>query len=286
MAAELLVSLAFGSGLYLVYEGLTNPRTAASQRDLLRPLREFLARAGLHDVTPREFLIFSLLAGLSCGLVTQAALRWTIVSPLAGLLGGCLPFAYYSQRQHRRRAEHQAALADAVGQLRDGIRTGLSVQEALMGLARTGPEPLRPQFQALVRELRLTDFETAVSQMRDRMADPLMDVVGSTLVLNEQLGGRNVSQVLDRLATATRGQLRVEQEIRAYQAQNITATNVIAGIPIGLIIGLRLLNPSYLEAFSSGAGVLVLLGSILSIVVGYSAMRRFTRLPGEPRVLQ
>src|SRR5579872_2648158 len=103
MAAELLVSLAFGSGLYLVYEGLTNPRTAASQRDLLRPLREFLARAGLYDVTPREFLVFSLVAGLACGLVAQAALQWTFVSPLAGLLGGCLPFAYYSQRQHRRR---------------------------------------------------------------------------------------------------------------------------------------------------------------------------------------
>ena len=286
MAAELLVSLAFGSGLYLVYEGLTHPTTGREARDWFGPLRDFLARAGLHDVAPRDFLLFSLLAGAACGVVAQATLRWTFVSPLCGLLGACLPFAYYSARQQRRRAEHQTALADAVGQLRDGIRTGLSVQEALMGLARTGPESLRPQFQALVRELRLTDFDSAVSQMRDRMADPLMDVVGATLVLNEQLGGRNVSQVLDRLVTATRGQLRVEQDIRAHQAQNVAATRVIACIPIVLLLLIRVFNPDYLTPFSSGAGVAVLVGCLLSIVVGYAAMRRLTRLPGEPRVLQ
>ena len=286
MAVAVVLSLVFGAGIWLVYEGLTNPQAERAERDWLRPLREFLNRAGLHDVTPRDFLVFSLGAGLACGLAAQLALDWPFVSPLAGLLGAGLPYAYYAHRHERRRAEFQTALADAVGQLRAGIATGLSVSEALTGLARTGPQSLRPHFATLARELRLGGFEEAVWQLRERIADPLLDVVGATLILNDQLGGQNISQVLDRLVSATRGQLRVEQEIRACQAHNIAAANVVAGIPLGLMVGLRILNPSYLEAFSRGTGALMLLGSLVSIAVGYAAMRRLARLPGEPRVLR
>jgi hypothetical protein len=42
-------------------------------------------------------------------------------------------------RHDRRRAALQAALADAIAQLRDAIRSGLSVQEAFVALARSGP---------------------------------------------------------------------------------------------------------------------------------------------------
>ena len=56
-------------------------------------------------------------------------------------------------------------LTEAIAQLRDGIRTGLSVQEALAALARNGPEVLRPEFGGLVRDLRreagLTQVELA-----------------------------------------------------------------------------------------------------------------------------
>ena len=53
--------------------------------------------------------------------------------------------------------------------------------------------------------------------MRDRLADPVFDVVACALAINDRLGGRQVSQVLDRLADATRAQLRIQHEVRAQQ---------------------------------------------------------------------
>ena len=53
------------------------------------------------------------------------------------------PYVYYVRRHDRRRAAVQDALVEAIEQLRDAIRTGLSVQEALAGLARSGPSALR-----------------------------------------------------------------------------------------------------------------------------------------------
>lgn len=282
----LLLSVVFSVAVYLLYEGLTNPRPPAGKTRRLRGVEEYLRRAGLHDVTPRGFVAFSLGAGLVVGVLAQLLLGWGVVSLLAAGLAVIAPFVYYVQRHDRRRAAVQAALVEAIAQLRDAIRTGLSVQEALMGLARSGPETLRPEFARLVREIRLSGFEPALSAMRERLADPVFDVVAATLLLNDRLGGRNVSQVLDRLAQATRAELRVQQELRAYQARNVLSARVVAAVPLVVLAAIRQVNPGYLAIFDDWSGQLLLAGSLMSVAIGYAGMVWVTRLPGERRVLK
>ena len=282
----LVLSVAFGLAIYLLYEGLTNPRPADGRQRRLQQVDEFLVRAGLRDVTPRDFLLFSAGAGLLAGTIAQVLLGWGVVSLLALVLGGAAPFVYYLRRHERRRAAVQAGLAEAIAQLRDAIRTGLSVQEALVGLARSGPEALRPEFAILVRELRLVGFEPALVALRERLADPLFDVVAASLILNDRLGGRNVGQVLDRLAHATRAQLRIQEELRAYQARNVLSARIVAAVPLVVLIVIRQLNPAYLTIFDDWSGQVLLGGCVVSTALGYGAMRWLTRLPGERRVLQ
>jgi tight adherence protein B len=279
-----VLSVAFGAGIFFLYEGLTNPRPRVPVRRWRR-VEEFLLRAGLRNVTPRDFVVFSIGTGCLIGLLVQLVLAWGMVSLVAATLAAAAPFIYYTQRHDRRRAATQIALVEAIAQLRDGIRTGLSVQEALVGLARSGPEPLRPEFAALVRELRLLSFEAALGAMRDRLADPLFDVVTATLLLNDRLGGRNVSQVLDRLAQATRAELRIQQELHAYQGRNVLSARIVAAVPLVVLIVVRQISPRYLALFDDWAGQLLLAGCLVSVVVGYGAMLWLTRLPGEERVL-
>lgn len=281
----LLLSVAFGAGIFLLYQTLTSPCPAGPSRRL-RGLAEFLARAGLHDVTPRAFFGVALASGLVVGLVAQLLLGWGVVSLLAGALGLVAPLAYYVRRHDQRRAVVQAALVEAMGQLRDAIRTGLSLPEALVALAQSGPEALRPEFARLVRELRLAGLPTAIAGMQERLADPVFDVVAATLLLNDRLGGRNVSQVLDRLAQATRAELRVQQELRAYQARTVLSARIVAAVPLVVLVAIRQVNPGYLALFSDWSGQLLLAGCVVSVALGYAGMRWLTRLPGEERVLR
>jgi tight adherence protein B len=282
----LLLSITFGAGVYLVYEGFTSPQPRAFGAWWLRPVEGTLARAGLRDATPRDVMLFSLGAGLLSGGVTQLILGWGVVSLLAAGLGVVAPLAYFVRRHDRRRHEIQAALVEAIGQLRDAIRTGLSVPEALVGLARGGPSVLRPELTTLVRETRLMGFEAAIGAMQDRLVDPVFDVVAASLVLNDRLGGRNVSQVLDRLAHATRAQLRIHDELRALQARNVLSARIVAAMPLIVLIAIRQLNPGYLSIFNEWSGQLLLAGCLVSIFVGYASMRWMTRLPSERRVLR
>lgn len=282
----LLLSLCFAAGVYLAYEGLTNPRPPKARSSRLKGVEEFLVRAGLRDVTPRDFVLFSLGTGLFTGLLAQLFLGWGLVSVIAMPLGAVAPFVYYVQRHDRRRAAVQVALVEAIGQLRDSIRAGLAIQEALTNLARSGPEVLRPEFTTLAREMRLLGFEEALAGMRERLADPVFDVVASSLLINDRLGGRNLSQVLDRLAHATQSQLRIQEEIRAYQAKNVLSARIVALVPVVVLVGIRSVNPLYLAVFDTVWGQAVLAGCLVSIALGYAGMLWMTRLPGERRVLR
>jgi tight adherence protein B len=286
-ALPLVLSVFFGAGVYLLYDALTRPPTerAPSARGWSTRASEFLVRAGLYGVTPREFVMFSVGAGVLAAIIAQYFLGWQLVSAVAAVLGASAPFLYYAERHDRRRTAVQIALAEAISQLRDGIRSGLSVQEALLGLARNGPQTLRGEFSTLVREARLIGFEPALRGMRERLADPVFDIVAAALVLNDRVGGRNVTQVLDRLAQATRAQQRIQQELRAYQARNVLSARIVAAVPLVVLIVIRWVSPEYLALFDTFWGQLLLMGSLASVAIGYLAMRWMARLPGEERVL-
>jgi tight adherence protein B len=279
--------MSLATGVYLAYEGLTNPRAQDTDAEpfRLRRLEEFLVRAGLRDVTPREFLLFSAAAGAVSGVAAQLFLGWGVVSALAAAVGLLGPYAYYMRRHDRRRAAIEAGLVEAIEQLRDAIRTGLSVSEALAGLARTGPEALRAEFGTLGRETRLLGFEGALRSMRDRLADPVFDIVAAALTINDRLGGRQVSQVLDRLAEATRAQLRIQQEVRAQQGRTVLSARIVAAAPLAALVGLRTTNPGYLSVFDSVWGQMVLVVCAACVGFGYVAMLSLTRLPAQRRVL-
>lgn len=281
----LLLSVALASGVYLTYAGLAQPREQLVPTERLVTVREFLVRAGLRGVTPRDFVLFSLGAGALAALVTQLFLGWGVVSGLAAAAGLLAPYAYYVRRHDRRRAQIQDGLIEAIEQLRDAIRTGLSVQEALAGLAHSGPDVLRAEFVMLGREAHLLGFEGALMAMRDRLADPLFDVVAAALAINDRLGGRHVSQVLDRLAEAARAQLRIQREVRAQQGRTVLSARIVAAAPLVALVGLRATNPRYLSIFDSVWGQMVLLGCALAVGLGYAAMLYLTRLPTQRRVL-
>jgi tight adherence protein B len=281
----LLLSLALAGGVYFTFDGFVRPRGTRAPRERARAAREFLVRAGLRDVTLRDFVLFSLASSALAGVLAQLVLGWVAVSALAGMVGLLGPYAYYIRRHDQRRSAIQEALVEAIEQLRDAIRTGLSVQDALSGLARTGPEVLRAEFATLSRDARLLGFEESLVAMRERLADPVFDIVACALSINDRLGGRLVSQVLDRLADSTRAQLRIEQEVRAHQARTVLSARIVAAAPLVALIGLRATNPRYLGIFDSVVGQAVLIGCAASIALGYAAMLYLTRLPGQRRVL-
>ncbi|MDR7551256.1 MAG: type II secretion system F family protein [Armatimonadota bacterium] len=285
----LVLSLTLGLGVLLIYLSATS-RAGETEKEERKPatarLEEILRQAGVEGVGTRDFLLLSAGAGAAAAGAAQLTLGWPVVSLAAFLVGLALPAWYFRQRAETRRATVQAALADAVDVLRAAVRTGMSVEEGLLSLARNGPEVLRPALSDLSRDLRLSGFEEAVRRAQDRLADPVFDTVAAALVTSHQVGGRNLGTVLDGLGRSVRQAVQVQREVRAQQAKNVLSARIVAALPLMLIFAVRGINPGYLDVFSSPVGQGLLALSLLSVAVGYAAMLWATRLLGDERVLR
>jgi Flp pilus assembly protein TadB len=110
-------------------------------------------------------------------------------------------------------------------------------------------------------------------------------VVAAALTINDRVGGRQVSQVLDRLAESTRAQIRIQHEVRAQQGRTVLSARIVAAAPLVALVGLRTTNPAYLSVFDGVWGQMVLVTCAASVAAGYAAMLYLTRLPGARRVL-
>ena len=283
----LILSLTLAVGLLLVFLSATTRWAPAREEQPRRStLRAFLDRHGAGQLGVRDFVFLCTAIGLALALATQLALGWPLVSVAAFLLGITLPAWYLTNRHQRELATMQSALAEAVDSLRSAVRAGMSVEEALASLARNGPEVLRPPLTDLARDLRVSGFEEAVRRARERIADPVFDMVAAALLMSHRVGGRNLSTVLEALSRSVRQTIQVEQELHAHQAKNVLSARIIAALPLALILIVRGLNPGYLDVFSTATGQAILALCLLSVAVGYAGMLRATRLPGEERVLQ
>ena len=284
----LVLSLLLAAGVLLVYLAATSggAQESAPGESLTSRLDAFLAEAGVEGVSTRDFLLLSAGAGAALAVVVQLALGWPVVTAAAFLVGLALPVWYFRQRREARRDVIQAALADAVDALRSAVRAGMSVEEGLASLARSGPEPLRPALSELVRDFRLSGLEEAVRRTQERLADPVFDTVAAALVMSHRVGGRNLTTVLEGLGRSVRQAVQVQREVRAEQAKNVLSARIIAAMPVVLILAIRGINPGYLDVFSSPVGQALLALCLLSVAVGYAAMLWTTRLPGNERVLR
>ena len=284
---HILLSLALGIGLLLVYLSLTS-----SGRDEPRPaaragwLGRLFERSGADGIGRRELALASAASAAAAGLMAHTFFGWPVVTLAALGVGLLLPSWYFQQRAEGRRVEVEEAVGEAVEALRDAVRIGLGIEEAIRALGRTGPHALRPVFREIERDIRLAGFEAALARARERMAEPLFDTLAVALLTAYRIGGRNLAAVLDGLSRSVRGSVQARREVRAAQAENVLSARVIAALPLVLTLMIRATNPGYLDVFSSPGGQAVLALCLLSVTAGYGAMLRSAALPDQGRVLR
>jgi Flp pilus assembly protein TadB len=256
-----------GLGLLLMCLGLTRPAAIPPDRGRLPQLTAGVA--------------VGLLAAVGVWLVCG----WPVLT-LAALAAGLLVPRWWAHRTaSAAQASRTEAIAEVAAGLRDAVRGGLGVTDALGGLARWGPPVLRPALGLLAADAAAHGLPRALEGFARRLADPLADVLAATLALNHRLGGRNLSEVMDDLAAAIHAEAHTLREVRARQAQQRLSARLVAAAPLVILVAIRQTNPAYLAPFDTPTGQAILALALGLIVAGYGAMVRLARPPAGTRLL-
>jgi len=244
-----------------------------------------LLQAGIATVRPSRFLIVCVATGFVCSLLTLAVTASFLFAALFGCFGLFAPWVYLRYQAGKRRARLREQWPEVVDHLRSAVRAGLSLPESLSQLAQMGPETLRPAFREFALDYRATArFSVALDQLSERLADPVADKILTTLRITREVGGTELGQTLSTLAAFLRDDVKTRGELAARQSWIVSAARLAAAAPwiVLLVLGTQ---PAAIAAYSTTAGVIVLVGGLVVSFICYRVMLRLGTLPVEERVL-
>jgi tight adherence protein B len=280
-----LVGLGVGIGLMLVWSAFFVPRQPR------RPARDdgrgaqLLARAGLGEVSPAAFALLCLVCGVVVALLIQVVSRTAPVAVAFGAMGAYLPVAVVSGRARRRQREFAEVWPEAVDNLASAVRAGMSLPDALAGLAVRGPEPLRDAFDAFALDYQVTGrFGESLDRLKVRLADPVGDRVVEGLRIAREVGGGELGRLLRNLSGYLRDDARTRSELESRQAWTVNGARLAVAAP-WLVLLFMSFQSEVIRRYSSPEGAFVLgVGAVLCLAA-YRLMMRIGRLPTERRIL-
>ncbi len=280
-----VVGLGVGVGLLLIWSAFALPRQ--TERAVERPGRveRLLVGAGMAEVSAAGFVVLCAGSALVVLLVAQVVTRTPPVAVIFGLMGGYLPVAVVSARARRRQREFAEVWPEAIDNLASAVRAGLSLPDALAGLATRGPEPLRPAFASFALDYQVTGrFADCLDRLKAGLADPVGDRVVEGLRIAREVGGGELGRLLRHLSGYLRDEQRTRSELEARQAWAVNGARLAVAAPWLVLLAMSA-QPDVIARYRSSAGVAVLVVGAVVCVGAYRLMMRIGRLPTERRIL-
>ena len=244
----------------------------------------WLTQAGAR-ISSGQFRLWSFLLSLFAFVVGMAltGVAWVAIPP--ALAVGILPHWYFGRRRLRRLSEVHESWPDGLRHIVASLRTGSSLTAALDDLARTGPAPLRIAFARFPALSRALGVDTALTVIRDELADPTSDRVIEILLVAYERGGSIVPAVLADLSDATTRDLRTVNEIRTNALEQRINGRIVFVVPWLVLLMLTSRPGPFRDFYASTAGVVVIVVGALVSLIGAWLIARLSRDTIEPRVL-
>jgi Flp pilus assembly protein TadB len=94
--------------------------------------------------------------------------------------------------------------------------------------------------------------------LAEDLAHPIADLVVAALTVAANGSTRDLAELLGTLAESARDEAGMQLRVEAARARMRTAVRVITGCTVATAAGLVILNPTYVDVYSSGLGQVTL----------------------------
>jgi tight adherence protein B len=245
-----LVALATGA---LVGIGLWLAVGALAGWEIL-PTRDQLAArtARLQQATAR-FGLAMLIA-----LVVLVVTRWPVAAALAGLCTVLAPRLLGGGRARRAAIAKTEAIASWAESVRDTMAAAAGLEEALTATAVAPPAAIAPEVRRLAERLRHQRLTDALTTFGDELDHPSSDLVVAALTIAARMEAADLGSLLSRLAVSIRDDATMRVKVEVGRQRLRTSAKIILGSVAATVVMLMVLNRSYLDAYDSVLGQLML----------------------------
>lgn len=285
----LLAGALLGAGLLLIASPWLWPRGRRAARASTREPQavtawatRVLEAAGYAHIAPRVLVVAIAGCAAAAGAAGALATGSAVLALLAAVAGAGAPPLWLRSRAARLVRSRRAIWPDVCDLLVGSVRAGLSLPDAVAGLGESAPAPVRAAFAQFDRDMRASGhFASSANRLKQTLADPMADRIIETLRMAREVGGTELVSVLRALSASIRADAALRGEVESKQSWTKGAA-ILGVVAPWVVLGMLSLRPEGAAAYSSPAGVtLIVVGAVVS-VVSYRIMIRVGRLP-EPR---
>ena len=229
------------------------------------------------NIPPVQLLVGTLILTLFV-----AWLMATFVSGILALVGLAVPLfvrGLILYRVEKRRRAFADQLADNLDVVASGLRAGHSLVGGLSLVVKDAAEPSRTEFQRVIADEQLgVPLEDALTLVAQRMKSREVEQVALVSSLQRETGS-NSAEVLDRVIENIRERQGLRRLVRTLTAQGRMARWVVSFLPLGLLLVITLVNPTYMKPlFTHASGrVMIAVGAIM-IVAGSLVIKKIVNI--------
>lgn len=246
-------------------------------RPLGRRLDRSLEGAGL-DLRPGEIVVIvvsMMVVAYAVGVVSSGPLLGVLLAAIPPLTVRLL----LSVRRDRRQNAFSDQLTDMLQLISGSLRAGHGLLQGIDAVARDADEPASGEFRRILIEHRLgRDLTTAMSSCAERMNNADFAWVVQAIGIHREVGG-DLSRVLDNVIATVRDRGDVHRQVRALSAEARLSALVLTGLPILVLVAIRVINPAYMnELFVRPLGWLMLAIAAVLMLIGTTVIRRMLRV--------
>lgn len=215
-------------------------------------------------------------------LAVLAALLLLIAGPIFGGMaaagGLVLLWGVLAQRAARRRSLIVEQMPAYLENLIRVLAAGNSLEESLGIVARDSPDPIRPVFISVARQVKLgAPLDQVLADAGDVYLIRDLKVLSLAASINRRYGG-SLRNVMKSLIAAIRARAASARELRALTAETRLSALILSVLPIGLTTYIYILNRKYYaNILADPTGRALLIGSASLIVVGVFIIWRMLR---------
>lgn len=235
--------------------------------------------------TDRKKVTLAMLSG-SFGL---GALVFLVFWPnilIGGLFAGGTTIALWSVPRilvqstwERRCSSFVNQMVDGMTIMANGIKAGLSVQQAMERVQENMQNPMSQEFGLVLSQMRLgRSLQDALSELGTRIPRPDVQMFVTAVNILQETGG-NLAETFQTIVYTVRERQKIEKKIEALTAQGLTQGIIITMVPFFLLLVFFIVDPSYIKPlFTTALGLVAFFIMLALQVIGGVMIRKVVKI--------
>lgn len=201
--------------------------------------------------------------------------------PAAGVAVAIVVFfsIYAKYRIAKNEARFERQFSDALQLMARSLRAGHPLAGAFRLVSEeTGP-PVGHIFARICQEQSMgISQEQSLRDAADEHASEDLKLFATSVSIQLRTGG-NLADMMDRLAEVMRSRIRLSQRVRVVSAQTQLSKRILLALPLVMLLGLSIVNPSHMEElWSTSLGNKLLIAGGIAMLLGWYTMNRMARI--------